>query len=384
MPVRRSAVSTWSRSSAAARSPASSWPRAATRGSARGAEGHAAGVARAAGPGPAAAHPHRPGPFPSHRPGDRAASALHALFRPAHPGPPAGRFPSRGRRALRGRPGRGAGPALDPAEPAPAARSSGRSALAARSYAQAIAWWGARLAEALEHAHDRGVLHRDIKPSNVLIIGDGMPMLLDFNLARESVLPTTGRPRRARRRSAGRSTTWPRSTSRPSPRACADRVDGRSDLYGLGDPALRGGDGGQALPAAPQGAVDDRLAAPRRRRAPAGALAPFPRRRRHPGPARGGDPPVPPALAGGSLPDRRRARGRPQGGRRRPPSGPCPRAAAQPDRQASPAEPTPAGHGGGHPGGRHGDPRRLRQLSVRCDSTATRKPSATTTKGSPR
>lgn len=58
-----------------------------------------------------------------------------------------------------------------------------RRALSARSYAGAIAWWGARLAEALQHAHDRGVLHRDLKPSNVLVTADGMPMLVDFNLA---------------------------------------------------------------------------------------------------------------------------------------------------------------------------------------------------------
>jgi serine/threonine protein kinase len=41
----------------------------------------------------------------------------------------------------------------------------------------------ARLAEGLQHSHDRGVLHRDIKPSNVLLGMDGTPMLLDFNLA---------------------------------------------------------------------------------------------------------------------------------------------------------------------------------------------------------
>src|SRR5207248_10087941 len=74
---------------------------------------------------------------------------------------------------------------LVPAEAAPAVAWSWRTALVRRSYARAIAWWGARLAEALEHAHDRGVLHRDIKPSNVLVTADGLPMLLDFNLARE-------------------------------------------------------------------------------------------------------------------------------------------------------------------------------------------------------
>ena len=42
-----------------------------------------------------------------------------------------------------------------------------------------------KLAEALAHAHDRGILHRDIKPSNVLVTSDALPMLLDFNLAGE-------------------------------------------------------------------------------------------------------------------------------------------------------------------------------------------------------
>jgi serine/threonine protein kinase/Flp pilus assembly protein TadD len=50
-------------------------------------------------------------------------------------------------------------------------------------YVHAVVWIVARLAEALEHAHQRGVLHRDVKPSNVLLSADGQPMLLDFNLA---------------------------------------------------------------------------------------------------------------------------------------------------------------------------------------------------------
>jgi eukaryotic-like serine/threonine-protein kinase len=52
-------------------------------------------------------------------------------------------------------------------------------------YLQAAVWLVARLADALQHAHQRGILHRDIKPSNILLGADGEPMLLDFNLAQK-------------------------------------------------------------------------------------------------------------------------------------------------------------------------------------------------------
>ncbi|WP_435020522.1 protein kinase domain-containing protein [Tundrisphaera sp. TA3] len=58
-----------------------------------------------------------------------------------------------------------------------------RDFLARSSYAQAVAWIVARLAEALEHAHRRGVSHGDMKPSNILLTADAVPMLFDFNLA---------------------------------------------------------------------------------------------------------------------------------------------------------------------------------------------------------
>jgi Tol biopolymer transport system component len=40
-----------------------------------------------------------------------------------------------------------------------------------------------QIAEALEAAHDRGVVHRDLKPGNIMITPDGLVKVLDFGLA---------------------------------------------------------------------------------------------------------------------------------------------------------------------------------------------------------
>lgn len=44
--------------------------------------------------------------------------------------------------------------------------------------------WVASLAEAVDYAHQQGIVHRDIKPHNVMLAENGEPQLMDFGLAR--------------------------------------------------------------------------------------------------------------------------------------------------------------------------------------------------------
>ncbi|MHC4942113.1 MAG: SUMF1/EgtB/PvdO family nonheme iron enzyme [Planctomycetota bacterium] len=51
-------------------------------------------------------------------------------------------------------------------------------------YFREVAELVAEAGEALQHAHESGVIHRDIKPSNILLAEEGQPKITDFGLAK--------------------------------------------------------------------------------------------------------------------------------------------------------------------------------------------------------
>ena len=94
-------------------------------------------------------------------------------------------------------------------------------------YYEECAEFIAGAAEALQHAHEAGVVHRDLKPSNILMTPEGTPKITDFGIAKDldnhsQQLTKTG-------------ATLGTPSFAPPEQVGGDRqVDGRADVYSLG------------------------------------------------------------------------------------------------------------------------------------------------------
>ena len=82
----------------------------------------------------------------------------------------------------------------------------------------------ARVADALDYAHQQGVVHCDVKPQNIILTPEGQPRLVDFGIAR--VMTTT--------RSVGPEELRGSAPYVSPEQVRGERVDGRADVYALG------------------------------------------------------------------------------------------------------------------------------------------------------
>ncbi|MBK6306545.1 MAG: protein kinase [Gemmatimonadetes bacterium] len=82
----------------------------------------------------------------------------------------------------------------------------------------------AAVLDALDHAHDKGVVHRDIKPANMMLASNGAVKVMDFGIAR-----LVGKSRQTQ---VGHAVGTPMYMAPEQLRG--EEVDGRTDLYAVG------------------------------------------------------------------------------------------------------------------------------------------------------
>ncbi|MEM7198935.1 MAG: tetratricopeptide repeat protein [Planctomycetota bacterium] len=89
----------------------------------------------------------------------------------------------------------------------------------------------AKIARAVHHAHQKGVVHRDLKPSNILVTAAGEPKILDFGVARVTDADVEAVTRQT---DAGQLIGTLPYMSPEQVAGTPDAIDIRSDVYALG------------------------------------------------------------------------------------------------------------------------------------------------------
>jgi len=90
------------------------------------------------------------------------------------------------------------------------------------------------LCDALQFAHDRGIVHRDIKPENLLLDKTGRVKIADFGIAKMLGADDAAPPAATARPNATRNVLGTPGYCAPEQQASPHRVDSRADIYSLG------------------------------------------------------------------------------------------------------------------------------------------------------
>jgi len=94
-----------------------------------------------------------------------------------------------------------------------------------------ITRYGAQIADALAHAHERGIIHRDLKSANVMVAPDGRVKVLDFGIAASLYNPAGDETTRAATREEG----TPGTLAYMAPEVLnGERASALSDIWSLG------------------------------------------------------------------------------------------------------------------------------------------------------
>src|SRR5690606_2199826 len=91
-----------------------------------------------------------------------------------------------------------------------------------------------RVCDAIQYAHQHGVLHRDIKPGNIMLRSDGDPVVMDFGLAKLERQDGENSMQSLGVRSMTGMTVGTIDYMAPEQAVSSKDVDERADVYSLG------------------------------------------------------------------------------------------------------------------------------------------------------